>query len=329
MKFFETHFEDYIKTYETVPFNINTISSSSLTMDTLSNLIIYGPPGIGKYSQTLSLIKNFSPSKLKYEKKMVITFNKNNYYFKISDIHYEIDMSLLGCNSKLLWHDIYNQIIDIISAKNDKQGIIVCKYFHEIHNELLEIFYSYMQQLYNTSISIKFIILSQDISFIPENILNCCQHMNIARPSRSNYNNSLKIKLPKDENLSLITNIKDLKQDPIPYLNIKKSKNKFNIIESCKIICDIIIDKIINYSEIKFQTLRDDLYDICIFDLNVTNCIWYILRTLIEQDKFNNEKLNLVLTETFKFFKYYNNNYRPIYHLEKYILYIIVTIHEL
>ena len=212
---------------------------------------------------------------------MVITFNKNNYYFKISDIHYEIDMSLLGCNSKLLWHDIYNQIIDIISAKNDKQGIIICKYFHEIHNELLEIFYSYMQQLYNTSISIKFIILSQDISFIPENILNCCQNINISRPSRCNYNNSLKIKLSKDENISLITNIKDLKQDSIPYLNIKKSKNKFNIIESCKIICDIIIDKIINYSEIKFQTLRDDLYDICIFDLNVTNCIWYILRTLI------------------------------------------------
>ena len=75
--------------------------------------------------------------------------------------------------------------------------------------------------------------------------------------------------------------------------------------------------------------MRDDLYDICIFDLNVTNCIWYILRTLIELDKFNNEKLNSVLTETFKFFKYYNNNYRPIYHLEKYILYIIVTIHEL
>ena len=69
MKFFETHFEDYIKTYETSPFNVNTISSSSLNIDKLSNLIIYGPPGIGKYSQTLSFIKKFSPSKLKYEKK--------------------------------------------------------------------------------------------------------------------------------------------------------------------------------------------------------------------------------------------------------------------
>ena len=85
---------------------------------------------------------------------MALSHNKCIYYLKISDIHYEIDMSLLGCNSKLLWHEIYNQIIDIITAKPNKQGIILCKYFHEIHNELLEIFYSYMQTLYNSNINI-------------------------------------------------------------------------------------------------------------------------------------------------------------------------------
>ena len=30
----------------------------------------------------------------------------------------------LDCNSKLLWFDIYNQITDIIYAKNVKTGII-------------------------------------------------------------------------------------------------------------------------------------------------------------------------------------------------------------
>jgi hypothetical protein len=81
----------------------------------------------------LKSIKKYSPSELKYEKKISIVFNKINFFFKLSDIHYEIDMSLLGCNSKLLWHEIYLQIIDIISAKVDKSGIIVCKNFHEIH----------------------------------------------------------------------------------------------------------------------------------------------------------------------------------------------------
>ena len=90
-------------------------------------------------------------------------YNKTLYYFKISDIHYEIDMSLLGCNSKLLWHEIYNQIIDSILSKNNKSGIILCKYFHEIHSELLEIFYSYMQSLYNSSINLKFILITQEL----------------------------------------------------------------------------------------------------------------------------------------------------------------------
>tara|TARA_Y100000389_G_scaffold72093_1_gene68877 strand:- start:3601 stop:4596 length:996 start_codon:yes stop_codon:yes gene_type:complete len=331
MKFYESHFEDYVKTYETNPIQKNIdINIKSCSFDKLNNLIIYGPAGVGKYSQTLSLIKNFSLSKLKYEKKMAISFNKNNYYFKISDIHYEIDMSLLGCNSKLLWHEIYNQIVDIISAKNDKNGIILCKYFHEIHTELLEIFYSYMQQLYNNNIRIKFIILTQDLSFLPDNILNCCQHIKIPRPSRCNYNKCLKIKMPTNEDISLITNIKDLKNDSLSYLSSnKKSKNNYTIIETYKILCDTIIDNIIDFSEMKFIALRDMLYDICIFDMNITNCIWYILQTLIEKEKIDNDKLSKILIETFNFFKLYNNNYRPIYHLEKYILYIISTIHEL
>ena len=54
-------------------------------------------------------------------------------------------MSLLGCNSKVLWNDIYNQITDVVSMRADTTGIILCKYFHKIHSELLDIFYSYMQ----------------------------------------------------------------------------------------------------------------------------------------------------------------------------------------
>ena len=37
-------------------------------------------------------------------KKMHITVAKQNYTIKVSDIHYEVDLSLLGCNSKILWH---------------------------------------------------------------------------------------------------------------------------------------------------------------------------------------------------------------------------------
>ena len=44
----------------------------------------------------------------------------------------------------------------------------------------------------------------------------------------------------------------------------------------------------------------------------------------------NREIINSSLLEnTHIFFKYYNNNYRPIYHLENYVLYLVKLIHEL
>ena len=166
MKFHETHFDEYINVKNNLHPKLEKIFAKFPSdLKDLKNLIFYGPSGVGKYTQMLKSISKYSPSELKYEKKISITYNKSQYYFKISDIHYEIDMSLLGCNSKLLWHEIYLQLIDVISAKTDKRGIIVCKYFHEIHSELLENFYSYMQQNIALCINIKFIFFMNYLKY--------------------------------------------------------------------------------------------------------------------------------------------------------------------
>tara|TARA_A100001011_G_C14312145_1_gene846087 strand:+ start:171 stop:1154 length:984 start_codon:yes stop_codon:yes gene_type:complete len=326
MKNLETHFIDYIENSKNQKLHNNNTSITSI--NTMNNMIIYGPPGIGKYTYALNKIKTISPSNLKYEKKITFTYNKSTLYFKISDIHYEVDMSLLGCNSKLLWYEIYNQITDIISAKNVKTGIILCKYFNEIHNELLEVFYSYMQSQYNSGIIIKFIILTSDISFLPDNINNCCEKIILSRPSKSTYNKILKTSLDKHYNINKINNIKDIKKYN---LTSKHSNNQNNLImqTSHHTICNEIINCIINYSELKFLQLREYLYDICIFDLNIYNCIIFIIQELINKNLLTTPQFNKLLIKLYDFIKLYNNNYRPIYHLEKYILYIITVLHEL
>ena len=320
MKFYETHFEEYINEnarvnlhpkleqfYEKFPNSINE----------LKNLIFYGPNGTGKYTQMLKSIKKYSPSELKYEKKISVTYNKQQYFFKISDIHYEIDMSLLGCNSKLLWHEIYQQVIDIVSAKTDKSGIIVCKYFNEIHSELLENFYSYMQKNNAITIDLKFIIITEEISFIPDNILNCCEIININRPSKTSYMKCFKNKLPPNLKLENITNIKIL--------------HLYNedLMLQYKIICNKIISNIVNINDMQFLKFREILYDIFIYNLNITECIWYILSSLVEQKKIKEEHLSKIMIKTYCFFQYYNNNYRPIYHLENYLLYLSTQIHNI
>jgi hypothetical protein len=225
-------------------------------------------------------------------------------------------MSLLGCNSKLLWHDIYQQIIDILSAKIDKSGIIVCKYFHDIHSELLDNFYSYMQKNTDKSIDLKFIIITEELSFIPDNILNCCEIINISRPTKSLYIKCVKTKLPTKLKLENITNIK--------FLHIYNE----DLMLQYKIICNKIIKNLININELQFLKFRDILYDIFIYNLDMSDCIWYILSSLVEQNKIKKEHLSNILIKTYGFFQYYNNNYRPIYHVENYILYIAKLIHN-
>ena len=321
MRFLETRFEEY--TDATSRLNMHPklqpiFDAFPLKLVDMGNLIFYGPGGVGKYSQMLHAIKKYSPSLLKYEKKLNIVYEKKNFIFKISDIHFEINMSLLGCVSKILWYEIYQQIVNILSSRQDKTGIIVCKNFHSIHGELLEVFYSYMQENMNTSINIKFIILTESISFIPNPILNCSEIIYVKRPSKNMYvqclksNGSNSIIVPK---LATIENIKTLNVGNPLF-------NGHHVI-----ICTKIVNQLINIRTIDFVKFRDLIYDMLIYNLDISVCIWYILSTLISQKHLEHKDLSDILCRTYTFFKYYNNNYRPIYHLENYLLCLSKTIH--
>ena len=320
MKFHETHFDHYLSAH-----NENSLHPSlSLVykkfppkIAQLKNLIFYGPKGVGKYTQMLAAIKKYSPSELKYEKKLSVTYNKNIYFFKISDIHYEIDMSLIGCHSKMLWNEVYNQIIDILLAKAEKSGIIVCKYFHEIHSELLDIFYSYMQSLNTTNIDLKFIIITEELSFIPDNIVNCSHLIKVPRPSRNTYNKCLKLKLKKTIQLHEITNIKNI------HLTLDQLMN------SNEIICNRLVDCIINTKDINFYHMREHLYDIFIYNLDPYECIWFIVNKLVSLNKIKAEDMTDILIKIYTFLQYYNNNYRPIYHFENFIVYLMMKVHAI
>jgi hypothetical protein len=351
MKFYETHYEEYLNSVkrtnihsELVPF-VERLPEKSSQM---GNLIVYGPTGAGKYSQVLQILKKYSPSQFKYEKKITIQTEKQTYTYHISDIHYEIDMSLLGCNSKILWNDIFLQIVDIISVKTEKVGFIVCKNFHMIHGELLDIFYSYIQQ-YSESCSsryglggniiIHFIIITENVSFLPNNILQACHIVNVGRPSKADYK-----KIARLDKCGSSMDILDM-VDSNEIINIKELYSFTNITEAEQIpkdifnvVCDNILKEILNHKRLTFSGFRDVIYDILIYNLDMVECLWYILYYLIsfhpektgqKQVGFlTNQDMSDILNKTHSFLKYYNNNYRPIYHLESMLFYIIAKLYH-
>ena len=349
MKFYESTAEEYLSAMD--KYNLHPElqplydSALPISLNTFENLIVYGPVGSGKYSQVLKILKKYSPSELKHEKKITVQSEKNTYTFRISDIHYEIDLAFLGCNSKNLWHDIFCQIVDIISVKQEKIGIIVCKNFHMIHSELLEIFYSYIQPFTTShiNIKIKFVILTEHISFLPNTILKCCAVIPVQKPDKTKYIEMVERTIRKhasdrdyqkrittwrmnDKTKEIVSTI-----DTNTLMNIKELQS-FSLLKNTNeiptdifnIVCDKIIYEMSN--PLVFTAFRDSLYDILIYNLDVIECVWYILSHFIESGRIDSKDISNILQKTYSFLKYYNNNYRPIYHLENIMLYVIEKI---
>lgn len=347
MKYYETLYEEYINScelYNMHPELKEEISKFPKNIVNMPNILVHGACGIGKYTQVLNIIKKYSPTELRYDKRITISTDKQQYLCHISDIHYEVDMSLLGCNAKTLWHEIFFHIIDIISVNPNKHGIILCKNFHSINSELLEVFYSYMHQYNskNNNIKIKFIIISEHISFLPYNIINSCYRLSIKRPSKETYTELVRINYEKQKQkiqnnptvgFNPQTIIKNIDENTI--VNIKELRSFSHINEPSEIpedifnkVCNNIIEKIQNIEQIKFTDFRDTLYELLIYNIDINDAVWYILYYFLSDNKLDNNDISDIINKCYTSFKYFNNNYRPIYHLESIMLYIIKKIYN-
>lgn len=302
------------------------------------NIIFYGPSGVGKYSQMLYFLSKYTNNDLTYERKITIPIKNGYYVTKISDIHYEIDMSMLGCNSKSNMHYIYNHIIETVdinifpqhptSKSKSKYKFIVCKEFHLIANDLLDIFYTYMTNIHNVNSSIYFILLTENISFLPNSIYNACECIRYPRPTLTNY----KKVFPKTKHLltkydvdNNIYNTLYLKHENM-FMQMKQ--NKFSL---CNDIVDFLLHGHKTQTKINLFELREMFYKLVVYNLQLDSCIYYILKCIWKEttETITIEKEFLIVNSIIEFYKQYQNKYRSIYHLEKMFLNIFKILHEI
>jgi hypothetical protein len=320
---------------------INDENTNVSKYDKFSNYIFYGPPCSYKYKSALKLIQYFSPSSLKYEKKLYISVPKTEFYIKISDIHYEIDIENFIYNSKSLWNDIYNIIYNSIASSDVKKGYIVLRNFDKINCDLLDLLYNYMQRELFSTILIRFIIITECISFIPDKIINVSKILYFSKLTKkniyalSNKANKQFFKSKSIEDKSAAKNndpMLDLEtliykvNNPNIY-SILDISNNINYIEHHKSICETYISTLTS-NNYNIRNIRTLLYDILIYNLNSQECFFYIIQNLILRKIINVNTISDLIIHSLIFFKNYNNNYRPIFHLESFTLYLIELVNE-
>ena len=406
MKFYESTFEEYLQRLRAQDFHPEIAAGVAARLpehlEDMPNLLFYGPSGAGKYSQALRCIARYSPTSLKYQKKTSALFNKQTYLYHLSDVHFEVDMALLGCNSKLLWHEIYSQVTDTVAVKQRRVGVIVCKNFHAVHNELIEIFYSYMQQYNNRAAAIahgrgmliKFVLISEHIGFLPCSILQSCFVVRVKRPrvigdGDGGFDNlkrryfgeiaapplALSARAHDPLNLPVVAPpqkvhpkaverasamLSALAHDPQnlhfaslpavappPRVHPKgppprvlsalardpQNLHLHNRTKAFSIVCDALLQQMLNAPQkFSLSLFRESIYDIFTYNLDVRECVWYLLQRMAIQQRSltsagaTNAFADIVV-RMFQFFQYFNNNYRPIYHLEGFFIYCVLQLH--
>ena len=345
LNIYETHFELLFKSVDSFNFH------HSLT-PSFNNFIFFGPSGAGKYSQMILFVRNFSPSLLKYQNKLFSNLDKqHDLFINISDIHFEIDMGLLGCNAKVLWHDLFTQIVDFISLKPHKKGFIVCYNFQDIHNELLDVFYSYFNPLsirFN-HIQLKFIILTQHISFIPNNILSLSKiisfslfHNTLQHNHTINHNhihNHIHIHTLHNHNQDNHNqdnhNQDNHNQDNHDKLTLPTILHNHDnhddvfITISHNILSFFIHNKHLSFFH--FYAFRDTLYDILIYNIDPFLIFSFITFKLIHLKLIHHSFISHLLSFLHLSLLHFSNNYRSFFHIEliffRLSIYLLISHH--
>lgn len=299
-------FDEYLRVRATRPTIHPAISAKLCSLDTPHNLIIYGRKSIGKYYLAMDMVRKFSPLDLQYEKMMPISYNKKTYTIRISDVHFEIDMQMLGTNSRLIWQSIFTAVLDIAQAAMTKSRtrFIMLKNFQDVSSEMYDLLLCYIDDRITKPANIYYIVITESISLLHNEMLDKFAIVQVPVPSEAAL-----LRMNGDE--------VGLWKRP----SAKISYNEYEVR-----IFQNLMQCIDGFTASRCVDLRNGIYDVLIYNLSPLNIIFRIMRhMMIGNDACRIAevffRLNDMMIE-------YNNNYRPIIHLERFVIYFVDVLGE-
>tara|TARA_Y100001970_G_C13870948_1_gene668973 strand:- start:153 stop:698 length:546 start_codon:yes stop_codon:yes gene_type:complete len=159
--------------------------------------------------------------------------------------------------------------------------------------------------------------MTTNVSFISESIRTCSYILSVSVPTDERYK-ACKLSAANRKGTQRMLNLKYVKSDT-SQLNCSWTH-----------ICNKIIELMFppgnpENTPISMFQIREFLYMLLIYNFDIYQCMWYIFEKCIKDkhivlDINDNEEISTSIAQMFKL---YRGNYRPIYHLERFILYII------
>ena len=264
-----------------------------------------------------------------HEHVIPVETSKIVYNMRISEIHYEVDVMVLGCNHRQLWDDIFVKIYDIVRAKppGRRFGTVVVRGFQHVHPDLHDVFYGYMQRMrHDLTVDISFYIQTSCVSFIHRSILDACEHVNVAK----RYNDMVEIgrtisaqssPLRKSLSSSKMKGLIDCGAEGPSEPLVSRVHEK-----ACDELIHYVLEDHRCTKNVMFN-VRDKLYNIMFLYLDMHKSMWYVVCRLSEEIQADDETMFRMTDAYVRCFNGFNTNYRPIYHLERFVVCLLRIAH--
>ena len=318
MRYRESLCSEYLASAREQPLHswlTSIIQSTPTDPRSLPHLLLHGPPGVGKYTCALRLLEKYSPSALKYEKKLSVPAYKPGAApvdLRMSDVHFEVDLSMLGCNAKPLWAAIYGAIGDANAVASGQHSFVLCRQLESAPRDLLVQLSPLLT--YRPRRPLTFILITEHACRLPSCLVERCRRLTIPRPSQAAYQ---RIGAPAARiDRSTISNIK-------PLLSGTEQVEVYR--PSARTICASVADP----DNIDLYAVRLSIYDALIRGLEPGRLVREVLSEAEASGLVGEAGNPAMLRLARDFFAAYKHYYRPIYHLETLAVSLAKLVHEL
>jgi|TARA_Y100000992_G_scaffold112587_1_gene73486 hypothetical protein len=130
---------------------------------------------------------------------------------------------------------------------------------------------------------------------------------------------------PKIAFLFCCTQISFLHPNMLKRCVIKKHKNPMSDLSfhtRYQERMDVIAHEIME-NKFSFFQWREKLYELLVLNYNIHDCFGYLIKVLIQKEHIHDGNIDAFFKKYFDIMMKFNNNYRTIYHLEHFIVYLI------